>query len=96
MCEINFLLSDFLDSSCFFSLSGLEIHFAEIENDLMTLSVMLKSPHTVEFTQQMEDWAQSLQDLGKVDIQKKKEKEMWTFSTKCRNMIIVSCFAFQY
>lgn len=55
-----------------FCLSGLEICFAEIENDLMTLSIMLKSPHSVEFRQQMEDWAQSLQDLGKVDIQGKK------------------------
>lgn len=54
--------------------SGLEIHFPEIENDLMTLSVMLKSPHSVEFRQQMEDWVQSLQDLGNVDIQKIKEK----------------------
>lgn len=55
-----------------FSHSGLEIQFAEIENDLMTLSIMLKSPHSVELRLQMEDWAQSLQDLGKVDIQKTK------------------------
>lgn len=51
------------------SLSGLEIHFAEIENDLMVLSTMLKSPHSVEFRLQMEEWVQSLQDLGKVHIQ---------------------------
>lgn len=55
-----------------FSNSGLEIHFAEIESDLMALSTMLKSPHSVEFRLQIEDWVQSLQDLGKVDIQKKK------------------------
>lgn len=57
--------------------SGLEIHFAEIENDLMTLSIMLKSPHSVEFRLQMEDWVQSLQDLGKVDIQKIKEENIF-------------------
>lgn len=48
--------------------SGLEMHFAEIENDLMALYIMLESPHSVEYRVQMEDWVQSLQDLGKVDI----------------------------
>lgn len=37
----------------------------------MTLSTMLKSPYTFEFRQEMEDWMQSLLDLGKSDIQKK-------------------------
>lgn len=49
-----------------FSQSGLEIHFAETENDLMTLSNMLKSPYSVDLRLEMEDWVQSLQDLGKV------------------------------
>lgn len=48
-----------------FSHSGLEILFAEIENDLMSLSTMLKSPYSSEFRWQMQDWVQSLQELGK-------------------------------
>lgn len=54
-----------------FSHSGLEIHYAEIENDLMTLSLMLKSPHSVEFRLQMENLVQSLQDLGKARFRNK-------------------------
>lgn len=54
-----------LTSCCFFSHSGLEILFAEIENDLMSLSTMLKSPYSFEFRWQMQDWVQSLQELGK-------------------------------
>ncbi len=80
-----------------FSQSGLEMHFAEIENDLMTLSIMLKSPHSVEFRLQMEDWAQSLQDLGKVDIQNIKKKRCRKFATKYRNrMNILLSFAFPF
>lgn len=55
--------------------SGLDILFAEIENDLMTMSTLLKSQYSFEFRQQMEDWMQSLQDLGKYDIQGKKSRE---------------------
>lgn len=72
---------------------GLEIPFAEIENDVMTLSAMLKSPHSVEFRQQMEDWVQSLRDLGMVDFQKIKQRKI----IKCSNsMTIVLSFAFPF
>lgn len=51
--------------------SGLEMHLAEIENDLMTLSFMLKSPHSVPFRLQMENMVQSLKDLGKARFSNK-------------------------
>lgn len=43
----------------------MDIHFTQIENDLMTLFIMLKSPHSTEFRSQLEDWIQLLQELGK-------------------------------
>lgn len=43
----------------------MKIHYTQTENDLMTLSIMLKSPHSTEFRLQVEDWMQSLQELGK-------------------------------
>ena len=80
-----------------FSHSDLDIHLAETENDLMTLSIMLKSPHSVELRLQMEDWVQSLKDLGKVDIQKKLRNKENKFATKCRNsMNTVFSFAFHF
>lgn len=47
---------------------GLETLFAEIDNDLITLSIMMKSPVSVEFRLQLDDWVQSLRELGKVAI----------------------------
>lgn len=80
-----------------FSHSGLEIHFAEIENDLMTLSAMMRSPHSVEFRLQMEDWFQLLQDLGRMDIQmKKKILRMYYQVQKHYEYCIIFCFPFQY
>lgn len=52
--------------------TGLEKHFAQIESDLVTLSIMLNSPHSVELRPQIEDYMYSLQDLGRIAIQKKK------------------------
>lgn len=65
-------------TSWFSFCSGLEILFAEIENDLMALSAMLKSPYSFEFRWQMEDWVQSLQELGKKKkiFKKKIKKDM--------------------
>ncbi|XP_018537954.1 dynein heavy chain domain-containing protein 1 [Lates calcarifer] len=65
-----------------FIIIGLEIHFAEIENDLMTLSTMLKSPYTFEFRQEMEDWMQSLLDLEKLLDLFERYQQMWAFLTK--------------
>ncbi|XP_010785665.1 dynein heavy chain domain-containing protein 1 [Notothenia coriiceps] len=61
---------------------GLEIHFAEIENDLMTLSTMLKSPHSVEFRLQNEHLFQSLHDLGKLLCLFERYQQLWAFLTK--------------
>ncbi|XP_045902961.1 dynein heavy chain domain-containing protein 1 isoform X2 [Micropterus dolomieu] len=65
-----------------FTIIGLEIHFAEIENDLMTLSAMMRSPHSVEFRLQMEDWFQLLQDLGKLLYIFERYQQIWAFLTK--------------
>ncbi|XP_070834922.1 dynein heavy chain domain-containing protein 1 [Chaetodon trifascialis] len=65
-----------------FTVTGLETHFAETENDLMTLSTMLKSPHSAEFRLQMEDWVQSLQDLGKLLYLFERYQQTWAFLTK--------------
>ncbi|KAK1887007.1 Dynein heavy chain domain containing protein 1 [Dissostichus eleginoides] len=61
---------------------GLEIHFAEIENDLMTLSTMLKSPHNVEFRLQNEHLFESLHDLGKLLCLFERYQQLWAFLTK--------------
>ncbi|XP_031144859.1 dynein heavy chain domain-containing protein 1 [Sander lucioperca] len=65
-----------------FTIIGLEIHFAEIESDLMALSTMLKSPHSVEFRLQIEDWVQSLQDLGKLLCLIERYQQIWASLTK--------------
>ncbi|XP_065818747.1 dynein heavy chain domain-containing protein 1-like [Labrus bergylta] len=65
-----------------FTIIGLGLHIAEIENDLMTLSTMLKSPHAVECKRQMEEWMQSLQDLGKVLNLFNRYQQIWAFLTK--------------
>ncbi|KAM4583530.1 dynein heavy chain domain-containing protein 1 [Odontesthes bonariensis] len=44
---------------------GLETHTAEIENDLMTLSTMLKSQHSDGFKLQLEDWLEHFQTVDK-------------------------------
>lgn len=62
-----------------FSYLGLDIHLAEVENDLMILSVMLKSPHSIEFRLHMGDWVQTLRDLGRFDILKRKKKRISEF-----------------
>ncbi|XP_040002556.1 dynein heavy chain domain-containing protein 1 isoform X2 [Xiphias gladius] len=60
---------------------GLEIHFAEIENDLMTLSTMLKSPYSFEFRWQLEDCLQSLQCLEKLLDLFERYQQLWAFLT---------------
>lgn len=50
------------------SCSGVEEHLGRIQSDLMSLSVMLASPHSVDLRPQMEDWLKSLHDLGKIKI----------------------------
>ncbi|XP_069387019.1 dynein heavy chain domain-containing protein 1 isoform X2 [Paralichthys olivaceus] len=58
---------------------GLEKHFAEIENDLMALSIMLKSPYSFDFRQQIEEWKQSLQDLENLLGLFERYQQTWTF-----------------
>ncbi|XP_042341799.1 dynein heavy chain domain-containing protein 1 [Plectropomus leopardus] len=65
-----------------FTIIGLEILFAETENDLMALSIMLESPHSSESRQQMEDWLQILQDLGKLLCLFERYQQLWAFLTR--------------
>ncbi|KAK5608280.1 hypothetical protein CRENBAI_001570 [Crenichthys baileyi] len=65
-----------------FTIIGLETHFAEIRKDLITLSTMLKSPHSVEFSLQLEDLVKSLKDLAKLLDLFERYQQMWAFLTK--------------
>ncbi|XP_041640066.1 dynein heavy chain domain-containing protein 1 [Cheilinus undulatus] len=64
------------------TIKGLDLHSAEIDNDMMTLSTMVKSPHAVDFKQQMEEWMQSLQELGTLLDLFKRYQQKWAFLTK--------------
>lgn len=64
----------------------LEANFAEIENDLITLSIMLKSPHSMDITLQIEGWMRSLNELGMLDIKNK------IYSTTSTSLIEYICF----
>ncbi|KAM4595719.1 dynein heavy chain domain-containing protein 1 [Fundulus diaphanus] len=61
---------------------GLETLFAEIQKDLITLSTMLRSPHSVEFHLQLEDLVQSLKDLAKLLDLFERYQQTWAFLTK--------------
>ncbi|XP_034543495.1 dynein heavy chain domain-containing protein 1 [Notolabrus celidotus] len=65
-----------------FIIPGLELLFAEIDNDLMTLSTMFKSPHVVEIKKQIKDWMQTLQHLGRLLGLFKRYQQIWAFLTK--------------
>ncbi|XP_047222617.1 dynein heavy chain domain-containing protein 1 isoform X3 [Girardinichthys multiradiatus] len=65
-----------------FTIIGLETHFAEIRKDLITLSIMLKSPHSVEFRLQLEDLVKSLKDLAKLLDLFERYQQIWAFLTK--------------
>ncbi|KAM4750013.1 dynein heavy chain domain-containing protein 1 [Anableps anableps] len=60
----------------------LETHFSEIQKDLLTLSTMLKSRHSVEFRLQLEDLVQFLKDLAKLLDLFERYQQMWAFLTK--------------
>nr|XP_043885125.1 dynein heavy chain domain-containing protein 1 [Solea senegalensis] len=68
-----------------FTITGLQTHFAELEDDLMTLASMLKSPRCPEFRQQMEEWVQSLQDLEKLLDLFDRYQQTWTFLSTTLN-----------
>lgn len=59
----------FLKKMCLspWTVSDLETEFAEIENDLIILSIISKSPHSSDITLQIESWMNSLHDLGTLD-----------------------------
>ncbi|XP_051802066.1 dynein heavy chain domain-containing protein 1 isoform X2 [Acanthochromis polyacanthus] len=61
---------------------GLEILLFETENDLMTLSTILKSPHSTDFRLQLEDWTESLQKLRNLLELFERYQQMWAFLTK--------------
>lgn len=56
----------------------------------MSLSVMLKSPYSLDIREQMEDWVQSLQYLGKVKSVHIKKQCMYPDAKK-KKSIISSC-----
>ncbi|XP_072240771.1 dynein heavy chain domain-containing protein 1 [Leuresthes tenuis] len=60
-----------------FIIRDLETHSAEIENDLMTLSTMLKSRHSDAFRLQLEDWVRSLQELANLLDLFERYQHMW-------------------
>ncbi|XP_053191724.1 dynein heavy chain domain-containing protein 1-like [Scomber japonicus] len=68
-----------------FIVIGMEIHFNQTENDLMTLSIMLKSPHSIEFRSQVEDWMQLLKELEKMLDLFEKYQQIWALLTKVLN-----------
>lgn len=45
----------------------LEANFDEIENDSITLSIILKSPHSSDIRLQIESWMNSLKEVGMLD-----------------------------
>ncbi|XP_068177150.1 dynein heavy chain domain-containing protein 1 [Antennarius striatus] len=70
--------------SCF-TITDLDVHLTEVENDLMALSTVLKSPHSVDARLEMEDWVQSLQELGNLLCLFERYQQSWTFLTKMFN-----------
>ncbi|XP_007576319.1 dynein heavy chain domain-containing protein 1 isoform X2 [Poecilia formosa] len=74
-------------SQCFcngtrFTIVGLETHFVEIQKDLITLSTMMKSPHSVEIRLQLRKLAESLKVLGKLLDLFERFQQIWVFLTK--------------
>uniref|UniRef100_A0AAQ5XW98 AAA+ ATPase domain-containing protein n=1 Tax=Amphiprion ocellaris TaxID=80972 RepID=A0AAQ5XW98_AMPOC len=62
--------------------TGLETLLFETENDLMTLSTILKSPHSTDFRLQLEDWIESLQKLRNLLELFERYQQLWAFLTK--------------
>ncbi|KAK2817386.1 hypothetical protein Q5P01_025577 [Channa striata] len=69
---------------------GLEVCCADIEHDLMTLYTMLKSPYSVEFRLQVEDWIKLLQHLEKLLDLYGKCQQVWAFLMKMFNQAFFS------
>ncbi|XP_054600740.2 dynein heavy chain domain-containing protein 1 isoform X1 [Nothobranchius furzeri] len=65
-----------------FTITGLETLSAEVDNDLITLSIMLKSPQSVEFRLQLEECDQSLQELAKLLKLFESYQQLWAFLSK--------------
>ncbi|XP_014328750.1 dynein heavy chain domain-containing protein 1-like [Xiphophorus maculatus] len=65
-----------------FSIVGLETYFTDIQKDLITLSTMMKSPHSVEFRLQLRKLAESLKFLDKLLDLFERFQQIWVFLTK--------------
>ncbi|XP_041837723.1 dynein heavy chain domain-containing protein 1 isoform X4 [Melanotaenia boesemani] len=65
-----------------FTITGLETHSAEVENDLITLSTILMSGHSDVSRLQLEDWIQSLQEVAKLLDLFERYQQMWAFLTR--------------
>ncbi|KAM9769930.1 dynein heavy chain domain-containing protein 1 [Menidia menidia] len=74
--------SQLSSSDARFIISDLETHSAKIENDLIALSTMLTSRHSVGFRRQLEDWVRSLQQLAKLLDLFERFQQMWAFLKK--------------
>lgn len=56
---------------------------------------MLKSPYSVEFRLHMEDWIQSLKELGKSDIMEKKILNTFSkFKNSLNTLVRIQCIFF--
>ncbi|XP_076023406.1 dynein heavy chain domain-containing protein 1, partial [Genypterus blacodes] len=65
-----------------FTVIGLEMHLADIEDGSMTLSKMLNSQHSVEFRPQVEHWVQRFQELEKLLVIFGRYQQTWAFLSK--------------
>ncbi|XP_028316890.1 dynein heavy chain domain-containing protein 1 [Gouania willdenowi] len=65
-----------------FTVTGLELCLADVEGDLMTLSIMLNSPHSMDFRLQLNSWIEILRDLENLLNMFEKYQQMWAFLSK--------------
>ncbi|XP_051940421.1 dynein heavy chain domain-containing protein 1 [Hippocampus zosterae] len=71
------------DASCDAkTIIGLEFLFSEIETDLMTMTNMHSSRHSVDFRSQVEEWMHLLQELEKLLHLFEIYQQKWIFLTK--------------
>ncbi|XP_054896838.1 dynein heavy chain domain-containing protein 1 isoform X2 [Poeciliopsis prolifica] len=65
-----------------FAVVGLETHLADIQKDLITLSIMIKSPHSVEIRLLLRKLAKSLKILDNLLDLFERFQQNWVFLTK--------------
>ncbi|PWA32577.1 hypothetical protein CCH79_00015090, partial [Gambusia affinis] len=65
-----------------FAIVGLETYFADIQKDLITISTMRKSPHSVEIRRQLRNLSECLKLLDKLLDLLERFQPIWVFLTK--------------